>query len=102
MGRAVVWEPQVFLMDEPLSNMDSKLRASARARIATLQQRLDTTTVYVTHDQVDAMAMGDRVAVLRDGVLQQCDTPHALYGRPANVFVAGFIGSPAMNLAPHC
>ncbi|GHF88267.1 multiple sugar transport system ATP-binding protein [Amycolatopsis bartoniae] len=99
MGRAIVREPQVFLMDEPLSNLDAKLRVSTRTQIAALQRRLGTTTVYVTHDQVEAMTMGDRVAVLKDGLLQQCDTPRALYERPANVFVAGFIGSPAMNLA---
>jgi multiple sugar transport system ATP-binding protein len=98
MGRAIVREPQVFLMDEPLSNLDAKLRVSTRTQIAALQRRLGVTTVYVTHDQVEAMTMGDRVAVLKDGLLQQCDTPRALYDRPANVFVAGFIGSPAMNL----
>ncbi|WP_222192692.1 ABC transporter ATP-binding protein [Modestobacter italicus] len=98
MGRAIVRNPQVFLMDEPLSNLDAKLRVQTRTQIAALQRRLGTTTVYVTHDQVEAMTMGDRVAVLKDGVLQQCDTPGALYDRPANVFVAGFIGSPAMNL----
>ncbi|WP_158881191.1 ABC transporter ATP-binding protein [Amycolatopsis anabasis] len=100
MGRAIVREPQVFLMDEPLSNLDAKLRVSTRTQIAALQRRLGVTTVYVTHDQVEAMTMGDRVAVLSDGLLQQCDTPRALYERPANVFVAGFIGSPAMNLCP--
>ncbi|MDT8909679.1 sn-glycerol-3-phosphate ABC transporter ATP-binding protein UgpC [Amycolatopsis sp. PS_44_ISF1] len=99
MGRAIVREPQVFLMDEPLSNLDAKLRVSTRTQIAALQRRLGVTTVYVTHDQVEAMTMGDRVAVLSDGRLQQCDTPRALYDHPANVFVAGFIGSPAMNLA---
>jgi multiple sugar transport system ATP-binding protein len=93
-----VREPQVFLMDEPLSNLDAKLRVSTRTQIAALQRRLGVTTVYVTHDQVEAMTMGDRVAVLSDGLLQQCDTPRALYDRPANAFVAGFIGSPAMNL----
>jgi multiple sugar transport system ATP-binding protein len=98
MGRAIVREPQVFLMDEPLSNLDAKLRASTRTQIATLQRRLGTTTVYVTHDQVEAMTMGDRVAVLKDGLLQQLDTPRNMYDRPANLFVAGFIGSPAMNL----
>ncbi|MEQ3549370.1 sn-glycerol-3-phosphate ABC transporter ATP-binding protein UgpC [Pseudonocardia nematodicida] len=98
MGRAIVREPAVFLMDEPLSNLDAKLRVETRANIAALQRRLGTTTVYVTHDQVEAMTMGDRVAVLRDGVLQQCAPPRELYDRPANVFVAGFIGSPAMNL----
>ncbi|HEX2174734.1 MAG TPA: TOBE domain-containing protein, partial [Nocardioidaceae bacterium] len=98
MGRAIVRQPQVFCMDEPLSNLDAKLRVSTRAQIAALQQRLGVTTVYVTHDQVEAMTMGDRVAVLKDGVLQQVDTPLALYDDPANLFVAGFIGSPAMNL----
>lgn len=98
MGRAIVREPRVFLMDEPLSNLDAKLRVETRASIAALQRRLRTTTVYVTHDQVEAMTMGDRVAVLRDGVLQQCDPPPTLYDRPANVFVAGFMGSPSMNL----
>src|SRR3954451_19566852 len=99
MGRAIVRQPQVFLMDEPLSNLDAKLRVQTRTQIASLQRRLGITTVYVTHDQVEAMTMGDRVAVLKDGVLQQVDTPRAMYDRPANVFVAGFIGSPAMNLA---
>jgi multiple sugar transport system ATP-binding protein len=98
MGRAIVRQPRVFLMDEPLSNLDAKLRVSTRTQIASLQKRLGVTTVYVTHDQVEAMTMGDRVAVLKDGVLQQCDTPRVLYDRPANAFVAGFIGSPAMNL----
>ncbi|MEN9752733.1 MAG: hypothetical protein RL670_424, partial [Actinomycetota bacterium] len=98
MGRAIVRKPQVFLMDEPLSNLDAKLRVQTRTQIASLQRRLGVTTVYVTHDQVEAMTMGDRVAVLKDGILQQVDTPRALYERPANVFVAGFIGSPAMNL----
>ncbi|GGC56954.1 sn-glycerol-3-phosphate ABC transporter ATP-binding protein UgpC [Hoyosella rhizosphaerae] len=98
MGRAIVRQPQVFLMDEPLSNLDAKLRVQTRAQIAQLQRRLGTTTVYVTHDQVEAMTMGDRVAVLNNGVLQQCDNPRELYRNPANVFVAGFIGSPAMNL----
>jgi multiple sugar transport system ATP-binding protein len=98
MGRAIVREPSVFLLDEPLSNLDAKLRVETRANIAALQARLGTTTVYVTHDQVEAMTMGGRVAVLRDGQLQQCDTPRNLYDRPANAFVAGFIGSPAMNL----
>ena len=98
MGRAIVREPQVFLMDEPLSNLDAKLRVSTRSQIASLQRRLDVTTVYVTHDQVEAMTMGDRVAVLKDGLLQQVDTPLNLYDRPRNAFVAGFIGSPAMNL----
>src|SRR6478735_2447149 len=98
MGRAIVREPSVFLMDEPLSNLDAKLRVETRANIADLQHRLGTTTVYVTHDQVEAMTMGDRVAVLKDGILNQCDTPRNLYARPVNVFVAGFMGSPAMNL----
>ncbi len=98
MGRAIVRQPQVFCMDEPLSNLDAKLRVSTRTQIAALQQRLGTTTVYVTHDQVEAMTMGDRVAVLKDGRLQQVDAPLALYDRPVNLFVAGFIGSPAMNL----
>jgi len=98
MGRAIVREPSVFLMDEPLSNLDAKLRVETRANIADLQTRLGTTTIYVTHDQVEAMTMGDRVAVLKDGLLQQVDTPRNLYDRPINAFVAGFIGSPAMNL----
>jgi multiple sugar transport system ATP-binding protein len=98
MGRAIVREPQVFLMDEPLSNLDAKLRVSTRSQIAALQRRLGITTVYVTHDQVEAMTMGDRVCVLKDGLLQQVDTPLNLYSRPANAFVGGFIGSPAMNL----
>ncbi len=98
MGRAIVREPQVFLMDEPLSNLDAKLRVQTRTQIASLQRRLEATTLYVTHDQVEAMTMGDRVAVLNDGRLQQCDAPRALFDRPVNTFVAGFIGSPAMNL----
>jgi multiple sugar transport system ATP-binding protein len=98
MGRAIVREPSVFLMDEPLSNLDAKLRVETRANIAALQRRLGTTTIYVTHDQVEAMTMGDRVAVLADGELQQCASPRELYESPANAFVAGFIGSPAMNL----
>src|SRR3954470_17022322 len=98
MGRAIVRSPQVFLMDEPLSNLDAKLRVQTRTQIAALQQRLGITTLYVTHDQVEAMTMGDRVAVMKDGVLQQVDSPLRLYERPTNVFVAGFIGSPAMNL----
>jgi len=98
MGRAIVREPSVFLMDEPLSNLDAKLRVETRANIAELQARLGTTTLYVTHDQVEAMTMGHRVALLKDGVLQQVDTPRNLYDRPGNAFVAGFIGSPAMNL----
>ena len=98
MGRAIVREPEVFLMDEPLSNLDAKLRVQTRTQIAALQRRLGTTTVYVTHDQVEAMTMGDRVAVLKAGVLQQCDSPRVLYDAPVNAFVATFIGSPAMNL----
>lgn len=98
MGRAIVREPKVFLMDEPLSNLDAKLRVQTRTQIASLQRRLGITTVYVTHDQVEAMTMGDRVAVLKDGLLQQCDSPRHMYEHPNNVFVAGFIGSPAMNL----
>jgi multiple sugar transport system ATP-binding protein len=98
MGRAIVREPSVYLMDEPLSNLDAQLRVQMRGDIAALQLRLGTTTVYVTHDQAEAMTLGHRVAVLRDGHLQQCDTPRVLYERPANSFVAGFIGSPAMNL----
>ncbi len=98
MGRAIIREPSAFLMDEPLSNLDAKLRVQMRAEIASLQGRLGITTVYVTHDQSEAMTLGDRVAVLGDGRLQQCDTPRELYERPANTFVAGFIGSPSMNL----
>jgi multiple sugar transport system ATP-binding protein len=98
MGRAIVREPQVFLMDEPLSNLDAKLRVQTRTQIAALQKRLGTTTVYVTHDQVEAMTMGDRVAVLKLGVLQQVGTPAELYNEPSNAFVAAFIGSPSMNL----
>ncbi|ORI14508.1 sugar ABC transporter ATP-binding protein [Rhodococcus sp. 1163] len=98
MGRAIVREPQVFCMDEPLSNLDAKLRVQTRTQIAALQRRLGTTTVYVTHDQVEAMTMGDRVAVLRGGKLQQFASPTDLYDHPVNAFVAGFIGSPAMNL----
>jgi multiple sugar transport system ATP-binding protein len=98
MGRAIVRRPQVYLMDEPLSNLDAKLRVQTRTELAELQERLAVTTVYVTHDQVEAMTMGHRVAVLKDGVLQQCDAPATLYHQPANLFVAGFIGSPAMNL----
>ncbi|MEN9643824.1 MAG: hypothetical protein RL238_493 [Actinomycetota bacterium] len=101
MGRAIVRQPQVFLMDEPLSNLDAKLRVSTRTQIAALQRRLGVTTVYVTHDQVEAMTMGDRVAVLKDGLLQQCASPRELFTRPINMFVAGFIGSPAMNMV-HC
>ena len=98
MGRAIVRHPQVFLMDEPLSNLDAKLRVQTRTQIASLQRRLGVTTVYVTHDQVEAMTMGDRVAVLDKGLLQQVDTPRRMYDHPDNIFVAGFIGSPAMNL----
>src|SRR3954454_2888169 len=98
MGRAIVRDPQVFLMDEPLSNLDAKLRVSTRTQIAGLQRRLGITTVYVTHDQVEAMTMGHRVAVLRDGKLQQVDTPERLYDHPVNTFVAAFIGSPAITL----
>lgn len=97
VGRAIVREPNVFLMDEPLSNLDAKLRVQARAEISKLHQRLETTFIYVTHDQVEAMTMGTRIAVLNDGILQQIDTPQNLYDLPANIFVAGFIGSPAMN-----
>jgi multiple sugar transport system ATP-binding protein len=97
LGRAIVREPQVFLMDEPLSNLDAKLRVQTRSEISRLHQRVQTTTIYVTHDQTEAMTMGDRIAVMRDGVLQQLDTPETLYDNPTNVFVAGFIGSPAMN-----
>jgi multiple sugar transport system ATP-binding protein len=97
MGRAIVRRPQVYLMDEPLSNLDAKLRVQTRTELVELQSRLAVTTVYVTHDQVEAMTMGHRVAVLRDGILQQCDKPSTLYHAPANLFVAGFIGSPAMN-----
>jgi multiple sugar transport system ATP-binding protein len=98
MGRAIVRQPAVFLMDEPLSNLDAKLRVQTRTELVELQARLGVTTVYVTHDQVEAMTIGHRVAVLRDGVLQQCDAPRTPYHEPINLFVAGFIGSPAMNL----
>lgn len=98
MGRAIVREPAAFLMDEPLSNLDAKLRVQMRAEVSRLQRRLGVATVYVTHDQTEAMTMGDRVAVMRDGILQQCDRPQVLYDQPANLFVAGFIGSPAMNI----
>jgi multiple sugar transport system ATP-binding protein len=100
MGRAIVRDPKAFLMDEPLSNLDAKLRVQTRAEVARLQSRLGTTTVYVTHDQTEAMTLGDRVAVMRSGVLQQVGTPTELYDRPVNIFVAGFIGSPAMNFLP--
>jgi multiple sugar transport system ATP-binding protein len=98
MGRAIVRQPQVFLMDEPLSNLDAKLRVQTRSQIASLQRRLGVTTVYVTHDQTEALTMGDRIAVLKDGLLQQVATPREMFDRPNNVFVAGFIGSPAMNI----
>ena len=97
MGRAIVRDPQVFLFDEPLSNLDAKLRVQMRAEIKELHQRLKTTTIYVTHDQVEAMTMADRIVVMRDGVVEQSGLPLELYDRPANLFVAGFIGSPAMN-----
>ena len=100
MGRAIVREPAAFLMDEPLSNLDAKLRVQMRTTISKLQQRLGTTTIYVTHDQVEALTLGDRVAVMRRGEVQQVDSPRVLYSHPANLFVAGFIGSPAMNLLP--
>ncbi len=99
LGRAIVREPSVFLMDEPLSNLDAKLRVQTRAEIARLHQRLGTTTIYVTHDQVEAMTMGDRIAVMKDGLLQQVGSPQDLYDHPVNIFVAGFIGSPSMNFA---
>ena len=100
LGRAIVREPQVFLMDEPLSNLDAKLRVQTRAELIKLHRRLGITTVYVTHDQVEAMTMGDRIAVMKDGVLQQCAPPMEIYAHPANVFVAGFIGTPSMNFVP--
>jgi multiple sugar transport system ATP-binding protein len=100
LGRAIVREPKAFLMDEPLSNLDAKLRVETRAEILKLQQRLGTTTIYVTHDQVEAMTMGDRIAAMNAGVLQQIGTPEELYTNPRNLFVAGFIGSPSMNLVP--
>ena len=100
MGRAIVRDPKVFLFDEPLSNLDAKLRVSMRSEIKALHQRLKTTTVYVTHDQIEAMTMADRIVVLREGVIEQIGTPIELYDSPANVFVAEFIGSPAMNLLP--
>src|SRR5580765_6876598 len=98
MGRAIVRKPIAFLMDEPLSNLDAKLRVKMRAELARLHERLGVTTIYVTHDQIEAMTLGERVAVMRDGVIQQVDSPQALYTRPDNLFVAAFIGSPAMNL----
>src|SRR5213079_3651618 len=100
MGRAIVRDPSAFLMDEPLSNLDAKLRVQMRDEVSRIQHRLGTTTVYVTHDQTEAMTLGDRVAVMRAGVLQQVDTPQELYDHPVNLFVAGFIGSPAMNFMP--
>src|SRR5688572_22621923 len=100
MGRAIVRDPKAFLMDEPLSNLDAKLRVQMRTEVSRIQQRLGTTTIYVTHDQTEAMTLGDRVAVMRSGVLQQVGTPMELYNNPANLFVAGFIGSPAMNFMP--
>ena len=100
LGRAIVREPQVFLMDEPLSNLDAQLRVQTRAELIKLHRRLGITTVYVTHDQVEAMTMGDRIAVMKDGLLQQCDTPMAVYNHPVNMFVAGFIGTPSMNFVP--
>jgi multiple sugar transport system ATP-binding protein len=100
MGRAVVRNPSVFLMDEPLSNLDAKLRVQIRTEIAALQERLGTTTIYVTHDQVEAMTLGQRVAILRDGMLQQVAPPNDLYNQPTNIFVAGFLGNPGMNLFP--
>ena len=100
MGRAIVRDPAAFLMDEPLSNLDAKLRVQMRTEVARLQQRLGTTTIYVTHDQTEALTLGDRVAVMRSGVLQQVGSPMELYNEPVNLFVAGFIGSPAMNFMP--
>src|SRR4051795_12982856 len=100
MGRAIVRDPKAFLMDEPLSNLDAKLRVQMRTQVARIQQQLGTTTVYVTHDQTEAMTLGDRVAVMRAGIIQQVDTPKVLYDDPANLFVAGFIGSPSMNFLP--
>ena len=100
MGRAIVRDPKAFLMDEPLSNLDAKLRVQMRSEVARIQRRLDTTTVYVTHDQTEAMTLGDRVAVMLSGVLQQVGSPMELYNNPANLFVAGFIGSPGMNFMP--
>src|SRR3712207_6670434 len=100
MGRAIVRDPKAFLMDEPLSNLDAKLRVQMRTEVARIQRRLGTTMVYVTHDQTEAMTLGDRVSVMRAGILQQVDSPQVLYDHPANLFVAGFIGSPAMNFLP--
>src|SRR5690606_40170774 len=100
LGRAIVREPQVSLMDEPLSNLDAKLRTQIRANISKLMKRLETTCIYVTHDQIEAMTMGDRIVVMKDGVIQQAADPDTLYHHPVNLFVAGFIGSPAMNFIP--
>src|SRR5688572_10816831 len=100
MGRAIVRSPKAFLMDEPLSNLDAKLRVQMRTEVARIQQRLETTTIYVTHDQTEAMTLGDRVAVMRGGIIQQVDSPMELYNNPKNLFVAGFIGSPSMNFMP--
>src|ERR1700759_2051545 len=100
MGRAIVRDPKAFLMDEPLSNLDAKLRVQMRAQVARIQRKFDTTTVYVTHDQTEAMTLGDRVAVMLSGIIQQVDSPKVLYEAPENLFVAGFIGSPAMNFVP--
>lgn len=100
LGRAIVRQPRVFLMDEPLSNLDAKLRAQMRAELSRIHQHVQTTFIYVTHDQVEAMTMGTRIAIMRDGIIQQLDTPRNVYDRPANVFVAGFVGSPAMNFFP--
>ena len=100
MGRAIVRDPQVFLFDEPLSNLDAKLRVAMRTEIKELHQRLKTTSIYVTHDQIEAMTMGDKIVVMRDGRIEQTGSPLELYDHPANLFVAGFIGSPAMNFLP--
>ena len=100
MGRAIVRDPKCFLMDEPLSNLDAKLRVQMRTEVARIQRRLGTTMVYVTHDQTEAMTLGDRVAVMRAGIIQQVDSPATLYDDPVNLFVAGFIGSPSMNFVP--
>src|ERR671917_686318 len=100
MGRAIVRDPSAFLMDEPLSNLDAKLRVQMRTEVSRIQQRLGTTTIYVTHDQTEAMTLGDRVAVMRSGVLQQVGSPMELYNEPVNLFVAGFIGSPAVEFIP--
>jgi len=100
MGRAIVRDPKAFLMDEPLSNLDAKLRVQMRTQVARIQHQLETTMLYVTHDQTEAMTLGDRVAVMRSGIIQQVDSPKVLYEHPENLFVAGFIGSPAMNFVP--